>query len=72
MSEFILRTFVCKHCGHEVVVNPKLPPNYTPNVCTPCFDAFERPRHEKAMRNAFRGIEQLYAALKDARNAGGQ
>ena len=34
-----LRTFVCKYCGHEVVVKPDLPADYTPNVCTPCYEA---------------------------------
>lgn len=34
-----LREFVCKKCGHSVVVNPKLPADYTPNVCTPCYNA---------------------------------
>lgn len=50
MSRTEIMEFVCKHCGHTVVVNPKLPSNYTPNVCTPCWDKIEKPKHDRAMR----------------------
>ena len=42
-----LREFECKHCGHMVVVNPNLPADYTPNVCTPCWETFERPKIDR-------------------------
>lgn len=38
---FILREFKCKECGHMVVVHPELPQDYTPNICTPCYDRKE-------------------------------
>src|SRR6476660_897367 len=42
-----LREFECKHCGHMVVVNPRLPADYTPTVCTSCWEAFERPKVDR-------------------------
>ena len=37
-EEFVLREFVCVHCGHKVVVRAELPKDYMPNVCTPCWE----------------------------------
>ena len=54
-----LREFVCKHCGHSVVVNPKLPDDYLPNTCTPCWEKIDKPRHDRAMREIFFGLENL-------------
>src|SRR5215471_5828839 len=42
--EYELRTFVCKSCQHEIVVNPDYPKYETPVYCTPCI---ERARDEK-------------------------
>jgi DNA-directed RNA polymerase subunit RPC12/RpoP len=45
-----LREFECKHCGHVVVVNPNLPADYTPTVCTSCWEAFEKPKVDRITR----------------------
>ncbi len=64
MSEFQLREFVCRYCGHTVVVNPKLPPDYTPNVCTPCWNVHCRPEHEKAMAKIGKGLRELFKMME--------
>lgn len=38
-----------KRCGHKVVVHPELPANYTPKVCTPCYEKFQKPEDVAAM-----------------------
>jgi len=62
-----LREFECKHCGHMVVVNPKFPPDLPrekwPNICTPCWEVFEKPRHNKAMMEIFTGLDKLFNRL---------
>lgn len=42
-----LREFVCIECGHSVIVNPKLPADYVPNKCTPCWEKEEQGRQRK-------------------------
>lgn len=39
-----VREFECVQCGHKVVVNPRLPKDYTPSVCTPCWENIVAPK----------------------------
>lgn len=61
--EHELREFVCKSCGHKVVVNPNLPADYTPNICTPCF---ERTSAE-ARAEIFSGLMEFVELLEGRR-----
>ena len=36
--EFVLRTFICQSCQHEIVVKPETPRYGTPTLCTPCWE----------------------------------
>ena len=54
-----LREFICKHCGHTVVVNPNLPDDYTPAVCKQCYDRIERPKHERFERELITKVQAL-------------
>lgn len=56
-----LREFVCKECGHKVVVNPKLPEEYTPTVCTPCYENIVLP---KLIENEKKIFQKTTALLK--------
>jgi hypothetical protein len=47
MTSATLREFVCKQCGHTVVVKPNLPADYMPNICTPCLEMGESGRQRK-------------------------
>lgn len=58
-----LRTFVCKHCGHEVVRNPNLPPDAKPSVCGTCWENIERPKAERGARELFLKLENLFELL---------
>lgn len=42
--EYALRTFVCKKCNHEIVVNPSYPKYETPTICTPCWEKVDEER----------------------------
>lgn len=58
-----LREFVCKHCGHSVVVKPNLPKDYTPNVCSVCWDNIVVPKHEAWKRNIAQKLMELQRLL---------
>jgi hypothetical protein len=51
MSEPVLREFVCRHCGHKIVVHPDFPPDEVPTCCIHCYDAVVRPGAERIMRD---------------------
>lgn len=42
-----LREFTCKYCQHTIAVNPELPQDYMPTVCTSCYDRIVKPRLEQ-------------------------
>ncbi len=65
MGEFVLREFVCKHCGHKVVVNPKLPPDANPNCCTPCWEKIVKPGIGRHMDDLMTDMGQFLSALTD-------
>ena len=54
-----LREFTCTKCGHTVVVNPKLPPGYTPTVCTPCYDNIVIPEHRRTMTAIWHDLREM-------------
>jgi DNA-directed RNA polymerase subunit RPC12/RpoP len=60
---YILREFTCIHCGHTIIVNPKLPKNYTPSVCTPCFDRIVVPKMEENERQLMASMQKFLALL---------
>jgi hypothetical protein len=45
----VIREFICSKCGHTVVVNPNLPADYIPNICTLCWDAGEAERQTRQL-----------------------
>jgi hypothetical protein len=45
-----LREFVCKDCGHKVVVHPRLPLHYTPNLCCECYERGEPQRQALSIK----------------------
>lgn len=60
MTEYVLREFKCKECGHMVVVNPELPADYTPDICKQCVHEVIEPRERaETMRN----VQQLLTLL---------
>lgn len=64
MSEYVLREFVCKECKHTVVVNPKLPADYKPQICTECYNKIEGPRQQQFMTKLFADIQDISTKIK--------
>jgi DNA-directed RNA polymerase subunit RPC12/RpoP len=60
MTEYQIREFVCDECGHKVVVNPQLPADYTPNICTPCYDKIFKPRHDRKTMELFAKLGEFF------------
>jgi hypothetical protein len=54
-----LREFVCKGCGHKVVVHPCLPYDYTPNLCCECWEHGEPKRQAETVRIVIKTLELL-------------
>lgn len=52
-TPYELREFVCKNCGHKVVINPALPADYVPNICRECWQRGESQR--RAQQSALVG-----------------
>jgi DNA-directed RNA polymerase subunit RPC12/RpoP len=64
MSELKLREFVCKYCGHSVVVRPDLPDDYTPNVCGTCAENRGlKERQSTALSEILVGAEKLFKLM---------
>ena len=64
-EEYVLRTFVCKHCGHEVVVNPKLPRDAQPECCAPCWEKVVKPRLDRKGIELMSSLTRFLSALND-------
>ncbi len=61
-----LPTFICKYCGHEVVVHPKLRDQpEKPSVCTPCWDKIVKPDFERRQRELMLGLAAFMDLLGD-------
>jgi hypothetical protein len=52
-----LREFVCKECGHKVVVHPRLPLDYTPNICCECYEHGQPKRRDAEARIFNKAVE---------------
>jgi len=37
----VIRTYVCEHCKHEIVIDPKLPLDFIPRICKQCTQQLE-------------------------------
>jgi hypothetical protein len=63
VSEYVLREFVCTECGHKVVVNPQLPPDYEPTICCECYDRVVRPKMDVMDRKIAIEMQKLARLL---------
>jgi len=54
-----IREFVCKYCGHTLVVNPNFPKDELPTTCTPCYDKIVKPKSEHLMREFTLWVKRL-------------
>jgi hypothetical protein len=62
-NEYVLREFVCKYCGHTVVVHPNYLKDELPNWCKQCWEQVVAPKMAQRGRELVEGLERLLKQL---------